>query len=164
MIATDMSAETRALADLLNAVPRGQIMSLGAIERATGKTIERCRSTLYSAMRVAERETGAVFACERRAGYRRLTPEEIVRIGQTARARIRGTARRGARSIAAGIAGANEIEPAAYRKILAEQSSLGLLEQIARDKNIVQVPEATDKPLPVALAGQEFLRIIGARG
>ena len=101
------------------------------------------------------------IATERGQGYRRLKPEEIITIGQTARARIRGTARRGARSIAAGVSGANDIAAPVQRAILAEQTALGLLEHMARDKNLPTVPETENRPLPVAVAAKEFLRSIG---
>ena len=161
MLSLDLHADTRRIADALAAVSRGDTITLAAITNAIGRDIHRCRHLLYSAFRLVERENGAVFATERGQGYRRLKPEEIITIGQTARARIRGTARRGARSIAAGVSGANDIAAPVQRAILAEQTALGLLEHMARDKNLPTVPETENRPLPVAVAAKEFLRAIG---
>ena len=162
MLSLDLHADTRRIADLLNEVPRGDSITLDAISKAIDRDIRRCRYLLYSALRVVERESGAVFATERGSGYRRLAPEEIVKIGQTARARIRGWARRGSRTIAAGIAGANDMAPDTARKIMAEQSALGLLEHIARDRSLPKVNEDENRPLSVAATAKEFLRSIGS--
>ncbi len=164
MIATDISADTRRLADLLAEVPRSGVITFGTMSGAIGRDVLEFRHLIYGALRVAEREFGAVFASERGTGYRRLPPDEIVRIGQTARARIRRTARSGARSLTAGMTGANDIDPAMRRRILSEQTTLGLLEHIARDKNLAPVPEHENRPLPLAVAAKEFLRMIGATG
>lgn len=163
MLAIDIHQDTRRIADALAAVPPGTLISLDAISAVIERDIRRARWYLYSAMHIAERESGAVFATERGMGYRRLIADEIVKIGQTSRARIRRQARRGNRSISAGVAGVNDLKPETLRRILAEQSSLGLLEHIARDKNLPTVSEQDIRPLPVASAAKEFLRIIGAR-
>lgn len=162
MIATDMSADTRRLADLLAEVPRGEVITFPAMSAVIDRNVLEFRHIVYAAMRAAERESGAVFASERGKGYRRLPPDEIVRVGQTARSRIRRTARSGVRSLVAGSAGANDLSPEMTRRILAEQSTLGLLEHIARDKNLAPMPEAANRPLPLAVAAKEFLRTIGA--
>lgn len=163
MIATDMSADTRRIADTLSEVPRGETIAWDQLSGIISRDILLSRHILYSAMRVAERESGAIFASERGKGYRRLAPDEIVKIGQTARRRIRSMARHGARTINAGTAGANDLSAEMTRAILSEQSALGLLEHLARDKSLPVVPEGDTRPLPVAQAAQEFLRIIGAK-
>ena len=162
MIATDIHADTRRIADLLAVLPRGELITLAQISAAIDRDIRLNRGYLYSAMKIVEREMGAVFACERGKGYRRLASDEIIKIGQTSRARIRRQARRGIRSMSAGVGGANDIEPDMARRILAEQSALGLLEHIARDKNLPKVPEKDTRPLPVATTARAFLRAIGA--
>jgi hypothetical protein len=162
MIATDLSADARRIADLLSAVPRGELITYAGISAAIGRDVRVLRHLIYAAMRVAERESGAVFASERGKGYRRLAPTEIVRIGATARARIRGVARRGKRSISAGVIGANDLGDEDRRKILAEQSALGLLEHVARDRSLPVLTPDDSRPLPVAQAARSFMRHIGA--
>jgi len=162
MIASDLSADARRAADLFASIPRGDVVSLDALSAAIGRDAKRCRHILYRAMRVAERESGAVFASERGIGYRRLAPDEIVKIGQTARSRIRSSARRGRRSIQAGIAGANDISPNSQRQVSAELSALGLLEHIARDRSLPPIPEDDSRPLSVAATAKAFMLKIGA--
>tara|TARA_R110000868_G_C10969754_1_gene769590 strand:+ start:1030 stop:1524 length:495 start_codon:yes stop_codon:yes gene_type:complete len=162
MIATDLHHDTRIIADCLAATPHGALVTKGEISDAIGREIDHCVWLLYSAIRIVERENGAVFACVRGKGYRRLTAEELARIGQTARARIRGTARRGMKSMTAGVSAINDLAPDLMRKVLAEQSSLGLLEHIARDRNLPPINETMTRPLPVAVTAKEFLRSIKA--
>jgi hypothetical protein len=163
MLATDLSADTRRLADALATAARGEIVTYKQLSEAIGRDIMGCRWLLYSALHVIERESGAVFATERRIGYRRLAPEEIVKIGQTARAHIRRTARAGARTISAGVAGANDLTPEMARQILAEQSALGLLEHVARDRNLPAVAETETRPLSVAATAREFFKRMGIK-
>jgi hypothetical protein len=85
------------------------------------------------------------------------------KLGQTARARIRGHARRGAKAIGAGLRFANDMPADALRSALAEQSTLGLLEHIARDRNIPTMPEVATKPLSYAEAAKAFLGKIGVK-
>lgn len=162
MIATELHPDTVALVAVLSNAPRGEIIPMKAFSDAIGRDINRCRHLLYSAIRVIERNEGAVFACIRKEGYRRMASSEIAKIGQTARSRIRRTARRGQKSIAAGIAGANDLTNEARVKLLQEQSALGLLEHLARDRSLPQIPEQVTRPLPVAQTAREFLKAIGA--
>ena len=162
MIATDISPDTRALADKLAEVPRGERISLKALTAVISRNIVEHRHLLYSAFRIVERETGAVFACERGSGYRRLTPEEIPSLGSTARSRVRHIARRGRKSIAAGIEGANDMPDNARRRALQEMSALGVLEHVSRDKSLPDIKEDASSPLPVAAAAKAFLKKIGA--
>lgn len=164
MIAKDIHADTRIIADALNQLPRGELITTTAISDLIGRDIRLTVWHLYAAIRIVERETGAVFGCERGKGYRRLKADELVKIGQTARSRIRRTARKGSRSLAAGVMGINDLSPATTRKVLAEQSSLGLLEHLARDRNLPNISESETRPLPVAVTAREFLNAIGARG
>lgn len=163
MIAIDLHADTLRIIDRLKSVPRGGEITLAAISQTIGRDIANCRHLMYSAFRHVEAESGAVFASVRGVGYRRMQPDEIVKIGQTARSRIRRTARRGIKTMSAGVAGANDLSDADKRKVLAEQSSLGLLEHIARERSLPTVPTTDTRPLPVAETARAFLELIGAK-
>lgn len=162
MIAHDLSADARRCADLLTSIPRGETVTFTAISAAIGRDITRCRHVLHTAIRVSEREAGACFASVRGVGYRRLAADEIVKVGQTARARIRGYARRGRRTIQAGLAGANDVTPETQRRTASELSSLGLLEHIARDRSLPEIPETDTRPLTPADTAKAFMAKIGA--
>jgi hypothetical protein len=157
MIALDLHAETRRLADFLCATPRGEMVTFNAMTNVIGRDIQAHRWILYRAMRVAERESGAAFACIRGQGYRRLNVNELAKVGETARSRIRSTARRGNRTITTALKGENGIEPGDLRKILAEQSVLGMLEYLTADKALPVIPETDTRPLPVAVVARDFL-------
>ncbi|MGE4044488.1 MAG: hypothetical protein AB7F35_06520 [Acetobacteraceae bacterium] len=162
MIAKERNPDTGRLIDVLAAVPVGGIVSLAAMSDAIGRDIEQCRYLLYAAIRHAGREHGALFASVRGQGYRRLPVSEIATIGRTAREKIRRTARRGLRSMEAGLSAANDVPNDVRIRLLQEQSALGLIEHVTRERNLPQVPEGTTRPLPIAVAGRAFLQAIGA--
>jgi hypothetical protein len=133
-ISTDINADTRAIADMLNAVSFGDTITLDAMTDAIGRDIRDCRYVAMSAMRVAERETGAIFASVRRVGYRRLTVDEFAEIGMTARAHIRRKAKSSARAMGAAMTRVNDMTDEQRRKVVREQSTLGLMAHLAQDR------------------------------
>lgn len=163
MIAIDLHADTLRIIDLLTATPRGQVISLNQISATIARDIRLCRHLLYSALRVMERDKGIAFACERGKGYRQLASDEIVKVGQTARSRIRKTARRGIRTMSAAMAGANDLTDDMRRKVLSEQSALGLMEHLSREKSLPVVGTEESRPLPVATVARQFMAGIGAK-
>lgn len=164
MIARDIHPDTRRIADLLANMAVGELVTYDDLTAAIERNIRHVRHVFYSAARLAEREAGVVLACEIGKGYRRLAPEEMPMVGQTARARGRGVHRRGNRSIAAGIRGANGIPKDIMLKILAEQSVLGMLEHAGRDRSLPTIPPEETRPLSVAATAKAFLDAIGAIG
>jgi hypothetical protein len=162
MIVMELHQDTRILADLLAACPFGETLTFDDFSKAIGRNINVCRYLLYRAIFVVERENGAVFASVRRVGYKRVVPDDLHKIGQTARARIRSQARRGFRTISNGLAKANDISPPALREALREQSILGLIEHTAKDRSKPDVAEGATHPLPVAEVARDFLRKMGA--
>lgn len=163
MIATDLHADTLRLIDTLAVAPKGEVVTLARLSDSIGRDIRHCRHLLYSALRVLERDKGVAFACVRGSGYRQLASDEIVKIGQTARSRIRHTARRSVKTMGAAIAGANDITDKMRREILAEQSVLSMMEHLSRERNLPVVPEQDTRPLPVAIVARQFLQSIGGK-
>lgn len=165
MITTEISAEARAVADLLAACPSGEVITFAAMSAAIGRDILARRHVITTARRVAEREAGAVFTIERRTGYRRLDATRIADVvGTAARAHIRRTARRSVKSLSEGTRRLNDLPPDVQRKVAAEMSALGLIEHIARDKTVKPAANAPTKPQPVAVAARALLAALGATG
>lgn len=162
MIAMELSPETEILIELLKALPVGGIIELGTMSAAISRDITTCRYLFYAAAKYMEREQNAVFGSVRRVGYKRLQSNEISGLGRTARSRIRGTARRGVRAMAAGVAGANDIEPEEKLRVLAEQSSLAMIEHLARERNLPKMQPTETRAKPVAETARGFLVKIGA--
>jgi hypothetical protein len=159
MVPNEVSAEVRRLADGLARVPIGELIEWPAICDLAGFDIQhKRRHLLYSAMETLQRECGAVLANERNVGYRRLTAEVSPgMIGSTARARIRGSAHRGAKAIERVMQKANDMTPEAIRMAHAERSALGLLGHLARDKRVKEAARTFDRPLSVTEAARHFL-------
>lgn len=162
MFSLKIHPETRRMADFLSAVPKGDVILLETLSAVIDRDITKCRYIFYNAAKIALRESGAVFETKTRVGYRRLHADELAAVGQTARSRGRGIFRRANRAITAGLEGANSMDPKVFRKILAEQSVLGLLEHIARDKSLPNLREQENRPLSIAATAKEFLRSIGS--
>ena len=117
-----------------------------AIEAADG--LEMCGWKVSAAMRVALRESGTVFATLRGIGYRRLTIDRLGSdVGQSARTRIRRTTRRATATIGLGLAKANDVPNEARIRALREQSALGLIEFLARDRHLPTVDPERMRPL-----------------
>ncbi|MBP8296366.1 MAG: hypothetical protein KAX84_09690 [Burkholderiales bacterium] len=158
MLHTELSADTRAVADLLSACPVGETVSHGAMTEAIGRDILRHRYILQAARRVAQRETGAVFVSERGTGLRRLSAQRATEtVGTAARHHIRRTARRARSTLLAATSGANDLPADAQRRLAAEVSTLGLMEHLARDAMTTPKEDAPMKPQPVALTARDML-------
>ena len=164
MLVTELSAETRAVADLLAATPVDAGVTMAELSQAIGRDITKCRHVIAAARRVAMRESGAVFSSERGVGYRRLSPDRAsLVLGPGARKHIRRTARHAQRGLIAATSRSNDLPPETQRRISAEISVLGLVEHLSRDKVMVPADDASLKPMPVAVAAKEFFsRIVGA--
>lgn len=160
-ISSDINADTRAIADILNAAPFGGTVTLDTMTDAIGRDIRDCRYVALSAMRVAERETGAVFASVRRIGYRRLTVDEFAEIGMTARARIRRTARSSARAMGAAMTRVNDMTDEQRRNVIREQSALGLLAHLAQDRSMPKIPDDVKQTQPIAITMRAAMAALG---
>lgn len=163
MLIAELSPEARSIADLLNSTEVAGLVTFQAMSTAIGRNILTRRYIVYTAMKLAERETGAVFMAVRGQGYKRLAASEVVEIvGSSARAHIRRTARRSAKTLNEGTRRCNNLAPEMQRKVAAEMSVLGLIEHISRDKVVVPKEDAPTKPQPVAVTAREFLKALGA--
>lgn len=164
MIATELSADVRAVADMLAAAPVGEVVTFGAMSAAIGRSITTCRHVLASARNVALRENGAAFLSERSIGLRRMSAERATEtVGSTARAHIRSTARRAKRTLIGATNGVNDLPPEAQRRMAAEVSALALVEHLARDAAVKPGAEAPTKPTPVAVTARSMMAaLVGA--
>lgn len=163
MIQTELSADTRAVADLMIAAPIGGTVTFAAMSGAIGRDITSHRHIIVAARRVAQREAGAVFVTVPRTGYRRLPTEEVARIvGAAARQHIRRTAGRAKKAVAAGTANANDLPPDVQRRVAAEISALALIEHISRDAVARPADNGPTKPTPVAVTARALLRVVDA--
>lgn len=164
MIVTEISPDTRAMATRLLAVPVGGSVSYADLSAAIGRDVraENTRYLIYAGMKLAQREAGAIFANDRGKGYVRLAADDAHKVGHTARSRVRRIARHASKQIHAALTRANDVAPESQRKANAELSALGLLEHVAKDRNVV--PSETDTgPTPVAITARQFLERIGAK-
>jgi hypothetical protein len=138
MIDTSLSPQVRRLADRLIGTSIGALASYGALSDAVGQDVLRRRHWITTALRVAQREAGAVFVCEKNVGYRRLTVEEIPGVGFTSRKHIRSTARRASRAIVAGLTGSNSVPESVKLRASTELAVLGLVEHLSSNRQVVK--------------------------
>lgn len=161
MISTDVSPDVQALTDRLIAVPVGETIDYATLSSVIGRDIREVRYLVLSAMRRAVRDHGAAFGNERKVGYRRLAPNEAPKVGSTARAKIRRTARQSFKTISAMTAGANDLTDADKRAAAREQSTLGLIAHLSRNSAMPEATEST-KPEPVAITARRALEKMGS--
>lgn len=162
MIQTELSADTRAVADVLVACSVGGVTTFATMSAAIGRDITLRRYILTAARRVAQREAGAVFVSERAIGLRRISAERATEtVGSTARRHIRRTARRAKSALLAATNGVNDLPPVAQRRLAAEVSALGLIEHLSRDAASKPSDDAPTKPQPVAVTARDMLARIG---
>lgn len=160
-ITQTLSAECRALADLFAAAPVGGTITYDALTQAIGRPIVERRYLALHAMRVATRETGAIFGSVRGVGYQRIPPQDAHILGSHARSRIRRNAKRASDAISAALRATNDMPDAAKRKAYAEINSMALIRHLATDKQVAAgSPEA--KAEPVAIVMRRFAQAIGA--
>lgn len=162
MLITDLSADVRTTADLLIACSPGETVLFTTISKALGRDVTRRRQIISAARKVAQREAGALFRSERGMGYRRLAPTEADQIGHSALVSIGRGARRANGSMSALIKGANDMPPDQFKKILAQQTALGMIHAVTKTKNLPKITETATRPLPLAVSAKAFLRSIGA--
>jgi hypothetical protein len=163
MLITELSADTRAIADLLLACPIGDTVSLDAMSAAIGRDIRKHRHIIATARRFVEREAGAVFANVRGIGYQRLDAERTVAVvAPAARKHIARSARRASRSIDAAIRRVNYLPEEVQRRAVHELGVLGIIEHAARERTPKLTNDAPTKPEPVAVVAQRWLaRMMG---
>lgn len=159
-IPQEVSADALALADMLVATPVGETATLAAMSQHIGRDVSRCRHVLYTAIRIAQREHGAVFTSVRGSGYRRLSAERVAEtVGTHARATIRRRARRARAALMAATSQANDLPDKVQARATQEISALGLLEYLAQDSTVRAAPAPEAKPEPVAITARRLLGI-----
>lgn len=158
---TDTANKVRRIADVLNETAMGDVVTFNDLTLAIGEDIMNQRFLIYRAQNVAATETGAQFKTIHKTGYQRLHSNELVKIGQSARHRIKNTAKRANSGISAGLRVANDLSPSEMNAILREQTVLGLHEHLAMDKNMPEVPEEEKRPLTPGQAAAIMLAKMG---
>jgi hypothetical protein len=160
MIQTELSADTRAVVDLLSACPVDGTVSIQAISDRLGRDVRRYRHVIAAARRVVAREAGGVFVSVRGIGYRRLSADRAAEVlAPASRKHIRMTARRTRRNLEQIISRANDMAPEARLKASREIGVLGVIEHIAREANVSKMP-SPDTPQPVAVMARAALAAI----
>lgn len=161
MLTLEISPDTRAIADRLVAVSVGSIITHAEISAVVSRDIRSRMYLLYSAFKLVQNEVGAVFGSVRGRGYQRLEMEQVPTVGHAARRRIRKASRKASKSIVAVLAKANDVPNSVRLRANTELSVLGLVEHVAKDRNVKPSEDMVERPQPVAMAAQSFLRHIG---
>lgn len=148
---TTVAADTRRLADLFNGTHYGDLVSFKMMSDVVGYNILQNRTKMLSARKMALRETGVVFVSVRGKGISRIPRERIAAdVGGSGRKRIRSTARTTNQALNYATAKINDFPDAERIKVLREQSVLGLLEYLARDRQLPPINNGETRPLTYA--------------
>lgn len=158
----DIHPDTLALKKALEAVSVGATIQWASLSQAIGREARNCKHLLYSAMRMAERDSGAVFSNERNVGYKRLKPEDAHTVGAHFRGVVRRRGKRAHKSMVAVASRTNDMSRDAQMKLSREISAAALLRELARDKAVERTAKPDDdlSPLPVAETAKRMLASI----
>ena len=135
----------------------GGIVTFDEIARASSTDIRRKSYLVHSAIRLLNRDTGAIFASVRGIGYRRLLQEQAHELGISTRGAIRRKSNRTATMISRAVSVANDMPNEAKRSAMSEMATLGLLRMMATDKHRVEVPETAVAPPAVTDVARSVL-------
>lgn len=157
MLVFNINHDVAALADRLRAVSIGEVITKSQVSDALGRDIDRFPWLLMRARKVVNDEHGIVFETLIRVGLRRLPADETHKVGEVARSRIRRTARNANRVISNVLRTANDISNEERLRLIAEQSTLGLLEIASKDRAMVKPEPDATQPASYASAAQALL-------
>lgn len=151
-IITDASVDAKLLYQELVKADVGGSISYKTLSLCVGRDVQDgARGALYTARKMAEREKNIVFGVIRGEGLKRLDDIEIVNTGESVRAHIRRTARKGARRILrvrdyVALPQEQKVQHNAYASLFGAISEMVSPSNIAR---IASAVEKAEKELPL---------------
>jgi hypothetical protein len=134
------------LAETLRACSIGETITYAQLSRSIDCPVQERFYLVLHALRRVNIETGANFKNIRTVGYQRQPSSMAHVIGKEARAKGRRVFSRASNAITNTLDKANDITNEERLKAFREQVSLGLLQHMARDRNLPTVSEETPPP------------------
>jgi len=161
---SEFEPDILALVERLRSVPVGETVTYEDLDAVIGRPVRAQRWLMIKARDVLDGE-GHIFGTVARVGLKRLESSALPSLGQRARRGIRNRAKRVTARMASGMTRANDVDPETARKLMAEQSVLGLIEFACRDKSMSEAMSQTplDKPVPLAIAAKGLLAALGVK-
>lgn len=161
MTIQEQSPDVAALAAALAALPVGDTVTYSTLSKVIGRDVRAVPWRLSAALAKAAADHGAVFATERRVGYKRLPANEANILGHNARRRIRRQAKRTSARLQSLIRVTNDMDEPTARKLYQEVNSLNLLAELSRDKAASAAVNGTGAPEPVGVVAQRMMAVLG---
>jgi hypothetical protein len=156
-----LSPRTRALIDVLRLVPLGDVVTYATLSATLGENVQKTAAqALASARRIVERDEGIVFQVVRKVGLRRIHADEAPDIGTAARRKMNRASRRAVQTMTRAAHASNGLSPDAQRRLSAEVSAHGLLQELTRDAAVDRLQEK-GKVVGPALVAQSFIDHLG---
>lgn len=147
MIPSHANTLCRTLADLLATCPVGGVITYEQMTAKLGFDVrDKSRHLIPAAIRLVNREIGAVFAVVIRHGYRRLPDDELAAAGHATRLKIRRKAGRSAKTLTRAVDASNAMSDASKLKVMSEIAVLGLIQRVARDATVKAAEKAPSPP------------------
>lgn len=159
-----IDTEVKILAEVMMETPIGAIVTYESMSKKIGRDVRiKDRHKILLAKQAALNDVGAAFETIHRIGYRRLPGNELTKIGQSASASIRKKGKKAIKTMVKSLASANDVAPEVFRKMLSQQSALGLIVELSRERNLPLMREEATAPLPYAVTAKMFLDAVNAR-
>ena len=138
----EISQDTRVLAARLSKVEPEQTVKYESLSVLIGRDVRgRSRYVLSSARRMVEREHGIVFGAVMGVGLKRLLPEQIPAVGESAIKSISRKAGRASRTMLRGTEG-KTLDNESKIKLHATLAGLGVIRQFSKKKAIEKIESA----------------------
>jgi hypothetical protein len=158
---TTNAQHLRRLADLFNTTSIGELATYRAMTQHLGFDIHTRRWLTIAAKRIANEETGAIFATERNVGYRRLPGAQAHALGRQARHRIRRVSNVTVKFITRALVLTNDMPDEDRRTILTELAALNLLKHLTMDRHLPRDPGVA--PMPTVDAVRRSIEVLRER-
>lgn len=154
------SIDARLLADRLSEVPAGETVKYADLNLVINRNVQAAaRGALMSARRLLERERRILFESIVGVGLKRLTNEEIPKLGEAARRRIFKFSKRAVRKVSA--ADYEALSPQGKNQYNSALVALGTVAHFSsRDgaKKIESAVKEAQKPIPLAKTLELFVK------
>jgi len=153
------SADTIALHATLIVTPINGIVGYDKLSDAIGKPVTGSTGALRSARRIAQNEDRQVFGVIRSVGLKRLDDEGVIEFADEKTTRVRRGAWRARRVVA--IADVSKLKATSRQRAIALASVLSVVVDLARERSLLTVGQATVGGSAGSLPIKATLRALG---
>ncbi len=142
---TQIAIQTKALADLLETVSIGDIVTFDDMSKVLGQDVRKIRYVLENARTKILAENGLRFDSVYKIGLKRMNIEDAIGVSDRNIKKIRRTARLASKRVNQQLSRANAVDDATRFALNARLSLFGTIETLASQKTVREVEKVSDE-------------------